>query len=48
MMGVIRDVNEQSTNTTYRIEDGTGSIEVRKWNDQNETNTSAAVKQVLL
>ncbi|KAI8329932.1 hypothetical protein BC941DRAFT_506473 [Chlamydoabsidia padenii] len=48
VVGVIRHVNEQTTSTTYRVEDGTGSIEVRKWTEQNETNTNISSKQVLL
>lgn len=32
-IGQIRSVNEQPTNATYRIDDGTGQIEVKKWTD---------------
>ncbi|CAO3641446.1 unnamed protein product [Cunninghamella echinulata] len=37
LIGVIRNIVEQQTNVSYNIEDGTGSIEVRKWSDQNES-----------
>ncbi|EPY51325.1 single-stranded DNA binding protein Ssb2 [Schizosaccharomyces cryophilus OY26] len=30
-VGVLRNIHQQTTNTTYQIEDGTGMIEVRHW-----------------
>ncbi|KAI8089095.1 uncharacterized protein BX664DRAFT_385639 [Halteromyces radiatus] len=48
LVGVIRDVNEQSTNVTYRVEDGTGSIEVKKWIDQNESSAELSRRYGLL
>ncbi|ORZ20626.1 hypothetical protein BCR42DRAFT_409168 [Absidia repens] len=48
LVGVIRDINEQSTAITYRVEDGSGSIEVRKWVDQNESPEETARRQGLL
>ncbi|KAJ5559150.1 hypothetical protein N7461_003122 [Penicillium sp. DV-2018c] len=32
-MGQIRNISTQSTNVTYKIDDGTGEIEVKKWVD---------------
>ncbi|ORX56267.1 nucleic acid-binding protein [Hesseltinella vesiculosa] len=31
LVGVVREINQQATNISYRIEDGTGSLEVRLW-----------------
>lgn len=33
MVGQIRSIAVQATNTTYKIDDGTGSIEVKLWKD---------------
>ena len=30
-VGQIRGVSEQTTNSTYKIDDGTGTVEVKKW-----------------
>ena len=32
-VGVVRNVSVQSTNATYRIEDGSGIIDVKHWID---------------
>lgn len=32
-VGQIRNISTQTTNITYKIDDGTGVIEVRQWND---------------
>ncbi|KAJ5178628.1 uncharacterized protein N7500_001327 [Penicillium coprophilum] len=32
-MGQVRNISSQSTNVTYKIDDGTGEIEVKKWVD---------------
>jgi replication factor A2 len=32
-VGQIRNISTQHTNTTYRLDDGTGSIEVKQWVD---------------
>ncbi|KAL1917759.1 uncharacterized protein VTP21DRAFT_3593 [Calcarisporiella thermophila] len=37
IVGVIRNMMKQSTNISYTVEDGTGSIDVRKWIDNEET-----------
>ncbi|KAI2711772.1 hypothetical protein CBS147354_8156 [Penicillium roqueforti] len=33
LMGQIRNISSQSTNVTYKIDDGTGEVEVKKWVD---------------
>ena len=33
LVGSIRNVSRQTTNTTFRLDDGTGIIEVKDWND---------------
>jgi RecJ-like exonuclease len=37
LMGAIVEVTEHSTNTIFRIEDGTGRIDVKVFNDNDET-----------
>ncbi|KAF1915258.1 hypothetical protein BDU57DRAFT_518139 [Ampelomyces quisqualis] len=42
-VGQIRNISTQTTNTTYRLDDGTGSIEVKQWVDSDavdQTNPS--------
>jgi replication factor A2 len=44
-VGQIRNISAQTTNTTYRIDDGTGSIEVKQWVDSDavdQTNPTRA------
>ncbi|CAN9174765.1 unnamed protein product [Alternaria alternata] len=44
-VGQIRNISNQTTNTTYRLDDGTGSIEVKQWVDsdaQEQTNPTKA------
>jgi replication factor A2 len=38
-VGQIRNVSTQTTNITYKIDDGTGTIEVKQWPD-SDTSTS--------
>jgi replication factor A2 len=33
LVGQIRNISTQATNVTYKIDDGTGVIEVKQWND---------------
>ncbi|KAI9262212.1 hypothetical protein BDA99DRAFT_70499 [Phascolomyces articulosus] len=40
-VGVIRGITELSTNIQYKIEDGTGQVDVRHWIDQTETAEDA-------
>ncbi|CAK7237386.1 Replication factor A protein 2 [Sporothrix bragantina] len=41
IVGQVRAVNAQPTNVTYRIEDGTGSIDVKKWVDADKSEDEA-------
>ncbi|KAH8758437.1 hypothetical protein F5883DRAFT_525387 [Diaporthe sp. PMI_573] len=36
IVGQVRQVNPQSTNITYRLDDGTGTIDVKKWVDADK------------
>mmetsp|Transcript_53762 Transcript_53762/g.79899 ORF Transcript_53762/g.79899 Transcript_53762/m.79899 type:complete len:298 (-) Transcript_53762:99-992(-) len=38
LVGAIRSVEEQSTNITYQIEDGTGLIDVKQWLDAGDNS----------
>lgn len=37
-VGQIRNISQQATNYTYKIDDGTGTIEVKRWIDPEESN----------
>ncbi|KAI0117774.1 replication protein A, subunit RPA32 [Nemania sp. FL0031] len=37
VVGMVRSINPQTTNITYKIDDGTGSIEVKQWLDADKT-----------
>ncbi|KAF1989264.1 replication protein A, subunit RPA32 [Aulographum hederae CBS 113979] len=39
LVGQVRNVSVQTTNTTYRIDDGTGTIEVKQWQDAEGDNS---------
>ncbi|KAL8642084.1 MAG: hypothetical protein Q9228_001194 [Teloschistes exilis] len=39
-VGQIRNISTQTTNITYKLDDGTGSIEVKQWIDAEASNTS--------
>ena len=41
LVGQVRGVNPQQTNVTYRIDDGTGVIEVKKWIDPDKLAAAA-------
>jgi replication factor A2 len=41
IVGQVRNINPQSTNVTYRIDDGTGTIEVKKWIDADKDGDGA-------
>lgn len=41
-MGQIRHISAQPTNITYKVDDGTGLIEVKKWVDVDKEATAAA------
>jgi hypothetical protein len=42
VMGVIEGVDEHSTSVTYRVNDGTGAIECKLWNEKDSPGTLAA------
>ncbi|TPX07337.1 uncharacterized protein E0L32_010759 [Thyridium curvatum] len=35
LVGQVREVNRQQTNVTYRVDDGTGVVDVKKWIDSD-------------
>ncbi|CAO3660921.1 hypothetical protein G6F70_003545 [Rhizopus microsporus] len=47
-VGIIRNISEQQMNVIYTIEDGTGSTDVRKWIEQNETEIEADERRSLV
>ncbi|CEP08379.1 hypothetical protein [Parasitella parasitica] len=47
-VGVIRNIQELTTNYVYTVEDGTGAIDVRKWVEQSETPEEADARRTLL
>ncbi|KKY24559.1 putative replication factor-a protein [Phaeomoniella chlamydospora] len=40
-VGQIRNISTQATNITYKVDDGTGTIEVKQWIDTDNANTDA-------
>lgn len=46
-MGQIRNISAQTTNTTYRLDDGTGSIEVKQWVDSEAVEPANSTKAKL-
>ncbi len=42
VVGQVRAVNPQPTNVTYRIDDGTGTIDVKKWVDADKNYDAGA------
>ncbi|KAF2706639.1 replication protein A, subunit RPA32 [Pleomassaria siparia CBS 279.74] len=47
-VGQIRNISSQKTFTTYKLDDGTGSIEVKKWIDSNAAEEVDPVKSRLV
>ncbi|KAF1923949.1 replication protein A, subunit RPA32 [Didymella exigua CBS 183.55] len=47
-VGQIRNISTQTTNTTYRLDDGTGSIEVKQWIDSDTVDQNDPVKAKLV
>lgn len=47
-VGQIRNISTQTTNTTYRLDDGTGSIEVKQWVDLDTVDQNNPVKAKLV
>ncbi|KAF1829303.1 replication protein A, subunit RPA32 [Decorospora gaudefroyi] len=48
LVGQIRNISTQTTNTTYRLDDGTGSIEVKQWNDSEAVDQANPTKAKLV
>ncbi|KAI4138086.1 MAG: hypothetical protein L6R39_006970, partial [Caloplaca ligustica] len=40
LVGQIRNISAQTTNITYKLDDGTGTVEVKQWVDIDATATS--------
>ncbi|KAK3306996.1 uncharacterized protein B0T15DRAFT_484236 [Chaetomium strumarium] len=40
LVGQIRSINQQTVNVTYRIDDGTGIINVKKWIDADKADSA--------
>jgi replication factor A2 len=47
-VGQIRNISTQTTNTTYRLDDGTGSIEVKQWVDSDAVDQTNPTKAKLV
>lgn len=47
IVGQVRSVNPQPTNITYRLDDGTGTIDVKKWVDADKQEEDADPKYEL-
>ncbi|KAF3033939.1 replication factor A protein 2 [Didymella keratinophila] len=47
-VGQIRNISTQTTNTTYRLDDGTGSIEVKQWVDSDTVDQNDPIKAKLV
>ncbi|EUC45533.1 hypothetical protein COCMIDRAFT_36721 [Bipolaris oryzae ATCC 44560] len=48
LVGQIRNISNQTTNTTYRLDDGTGSIEVKQWVNPETVDHSSVAKAKLV
>lgn len=46
-VGQIRNFATQTTNVTYKLDDGTGSIEVKQWRDADGVESSALKSQLI-
>ncbi|KAI9705404.1 MAG: replication factor A protein 2 [Candelina mexicana] len=44
-VGQIRNISTQTTNVTYKLDDGTGIIEVKQWIDSDATNSMDAASE---
>ncbi|KAG1438201.1 hypothetical protein G6F56_012743 [Rhizopus delemar] len=47
-VGIIRNIHTLQMNMVYTIEDGTGSIDVRRWIEQNETEEESDDRRSLI
>lgn len=44
-IAAVRDFENQSTNISYNVEDGTGLVEVKQWMDDNDCSAVAEMKE---
>ncbi|TGJ81588.1 hypothetical protein E0Z10_g7180 [Xylaria hypoxylon] len=42
IVGMVRTISQQTTNITYKIDDGTGAIEVKQWLDADKQDSAEA------
>jgi replication factor A2 len=47
-VGQIRNISSQTTNITYKLDDGTGSIEVKQWVDSDAMDRADPIKAKLV
>ena len=40
LVAQVRNISQQTTNITYKLDDGTGTIEVKVWNDRDNNDES--------
>jgi replication factor A2 len=48
IVGAVRQVNDNSTNVMYELEDGTGLMEVKQWLDDNDCTALQELRQATL
>lgn len=48
IVGAVRNVDAQSTNVMYTIEDGTGAIDVKQWYDDNDSNEVTEMRKAAI
>jgi len=44
LVGAVRSAADNSTNITYEVEDGTGLVEIKQWNDDNDCQALAEMR----
>lgn len=44
IMGIVESVEEHSTNVNFRVNDGTGAVEGKLWNDKDSSGGGLASK----
>ncbi|KAF2739959.1 replication protein A, subunit RPA32 [Polyplosphaeria fusca] len=47
LVGQIRNISSQTTNITYKLDDGTGSIEVKLWVDSDNMDTESSKSKLV-
>jgi replication factor A2 len=46
IMGVVENIEQHSTSTTFKINDGTGSIDAKLWNNEKDGSSSSLMVRV--